>query len=115
VQDNNDASFKAVEGGQADAFVTDDILLFGLIGKSAKPADYEVVGKYISIEPYALMIRKDDGRFKGVVNRALNRVYKSGEIKTIYNRWFVNGERNIPMSLRLKESITQPNSAAAFP
>lgn len=115
VQDNNDASFKAVETSQADAFVTDDILLFGLIAKAAKPADYEVVGKYISIEPYALMIRKDDGRFKGVVNRALQRVYKSGEIKTIYNRWFVNGERNIPMSTRLKESIAQPNSAPAYP
>lgn len=115
VQDNNDASFKAVESGQASAFVTDDILLFGLIAKSAKPADYEVVGKYISIEPYALMIRKDDGRFKGVVNRALQRVYKSGEIQGIYKRWFINSERNIPMSVRLKESIAQPNSSPAYP
>ncbi len=113
--DNNDASFQAVETGKASAFVTDDILLFGLIAKSANRDTYEVVGKYISIEPYAIMMRKGDDSFKQVVNRTLARLYASGEIERIYAKWFENEERRIPMSRFLKEMIVQPNTTAAYP
>ena len=53
-------SFKAVEDGSAIAFPMDDVLLYGLISKSKKPDDFAVVGKYLSVEPYAIMMRKDE-------------------------------------------------------
>ncbi len=115
VLDSNDASFAAVEAGSAQGFVTDDILLFGLIAKSAKPESYEVVGRYLSVEPYAVMMRKGDAPFLRVVNRTLAQMYTSGEAARIYNRWFVNSERKIPISRRLKESFAQPSDAPAFP
>ncbi|MBL8518057.1 MAG: amino acid ABC transporter substrate-binding protein [Betaproteobacteria bacterium] len=115
VLDSNDASFAAVESGAAKAFVTDDILLFGLIAKSAKPETYEVVGQYLSIEPYAIMMRKGDEPFRKVVNSTLAKLYTGGEAARIYNRWFVNNERRIPMSRRLKESFAQPSDAPAYP
>jgi glutamate/aspartate transport system substrate-binding protein len=115
VLDSNDASFAAVESGAAKAFITDDILLFGLIAKSAKPDAYEVVGQYLSVEPYAIMMRKGDEPFRKLVNNTLARLYTGGEAARIYNRWFVNNERRIPMSRRLKESFAQPSDAPAFP
>lgn len=115
VLDSNDASFAAVESGAAKAFITDDILLFGLIAKSAKPDAYEVVGQYLSIEPYAIMMRKGDEPFRKLVNNTLARLYTGGEATRIYNQWFVNKERRIPMSRRLKESFSQPSDAPAYP
>lgn len=115
VLDSNDASFAAVESGAAKAFVTDDILLFGLIAKSAKPDSYEVVGQYLSIEPYAIMMRKGDEPFRKLVNSTLAKLYTGGEAARIYNQWFVNKERRIPMSRRLKESFAQPSDAPAYP
>lgn len=115
VLDSNDASFAAVESGAAKAFVTDDILLFGLIAKSAKPDAYEVVGQYLSIEPYAIMMRKGDEPFRTLVNNTLAKLYTGGEATRIYNQWFVNKDRRIPMSRRLKESFAQPSDAPAYP
>ena len=56
-------SFKAVEDGTALAFPMDDVLLYGLISKSKKPDDFAVVGKYLSVEPYAIMLRRDEPQF----------------------------------------------------
>ncbi len=53
-------SFKAVEEGKAIAFPMDDVLLYGLISKSKNPDDFAVVGKYLSVEPYAIMLRRDE-------------------------------------------------------
>ena len=57
-------SFKAVDDGKAIAFPMDDVLLYGLISKSKKPDDFAVVGKYLSVEPYAIMMRKDEPQFE---------------------------------------------------
>lgn len=57
-------SFKAVEEGNAVAFPMDDVLLYGLISRSRKPDDFAVVGRYLSVEPYAIMLRKDEPQFE---------------------------------------------------
>ena len=61
----------------------DDVLLYGLISKAKKPDDFAVVGKYLSVEPYAIMMRRDEPQFEKIVNRALNELFQSGEIRTI--------------------------------
>jgi glutamate/aspartate transport system substrate-binding protein len=100
-------SFLSVESGRAAAFAMDDVLLYGLVAKSKKPKDYEVVGDYLSYDPYGIMYRKGDADFGVVVSRALAGLMRSGEINKIYDKWFIgklpSGETiGMPMSPLLK-------------
>ena len=100
-------SFLTVESGRAVAFSMDDVLLYGLIAKAKKPKDFEVIGDYLSYDPYGIMFRKNDSDFAVVANRALSKLMASGEINKIYDRWFVDklpsGEViGMPMSPLLK-------------
>jgi len=100
-------SFLTVESGRAAAFSMDDVLLYGLIAKAKKPKDFEVVGDYLSYDPYGIMFRKNDSDFAVVANRALSKLMASGDINKIYDKWFIgklpSGETiGMPMSPLLK-------------
>ena len=112
--DHND-SFKAVADGTAVAFPMDDVLLYGLISKSAKPDDFVVVGKYLSVEPYAIMMRKDEPQLERVVDRALTDLFQSGEIRRIYAKWFATKDLTVPLNSLLKEAFSAPNTYPAWP
>lgn len=108
-------SFLAVETGRADAFPMDDILLYSLKVNAKIPNDFEVVGDFLTDDPYGIMIRRDDPSFKKLVDNAIRRVYKSGEINKIYTRWFQlptppNGVNlGVPMSEALRRLIRNPD------
>ena len=110
-------AFRMVETGRAVAFVMDDILLYGLIAQSPSPKDYVISSEAFSIEPYGLMVRKDDKAFKKVVDDALVQVFKSGEINAIYAKWFQKPipprgvNLNLPMSAQMKKVIAKPTSS----
>jgi glutamate/aspartate transport system substrate-binding protein len=112
---DHDESFRAVEEGRAVAFPMDDVLLYGLISKAAKPREFAVVGKYLSVEPYAIMMRKDEPQLERIVNRALNELFQSGEIRRVYARWFATRELSVPMNQYLKEAFSVPNTHPAWP
>ncbi len=108
-------SFKAVDEDKAVAFLMDDVLLYGLISKSKKPDDFAVVGKYLSVEPYAIMLRKDEPAFEKIVNRALIDLFQSGEIRRIYAKWFNTKDLVVPLNPYLKEAFAAPNTFPAWP
>src|SRR5436189_749595 len=81
-------AFQMVETGRAAAFVMDDILLYSLAAQSRSPKDYDISPEALSVEPYGIMLRKDDTEFKKVVDAAMTQIYKSGEINKIYAKWF---------------------------
>lgn len=108
-------SFKAVDEGKAVAFLMDDVLLYGLISKAKKPDDFAVVGKYLSVEPYAIMLRKDEPGFEKIVNRALIDLFQSGEIRRIYAKWFNTKDLVVPLNPYLKEAFLTPNTYPAWP
>jgi glutamate/aspartate transport system substrate-binding protein len=112
--DHND-SFKAVAEGKAVAFPMDDVLLYGLISKSSKADDFAVVGKYLSVEPYAIMMRKDEPQLERVVNHALTDLFQSGEIRRIYAKWFATKDLTVPLNSLLKENFSTPNTYPAWP
>jgi len=113
-KDHNE-SFAAVADGRAVAFPMDDVLLYGLISKASKPDDFAVVGKYLSVEPYAIMLRKDEPAFERLVDRTLNEMFQSGEIRRLYARWFSTKELTVPMNQYLKEAFAVPNTYPAWP
>ena len=108
-------SFLAVETGRAVAFPMDDILLYSLVASAKNPGDYVVIGEFLSDDPYAIMVRKDDAEFKKLVDSAVGNIYKSGEINKIYAKWFQSKippkgiNLNFPMSDGLKEAFKNPN------
>ena len=108
-------SFKAVDEGRAVAFPMDDVLLYGLISKARKPDDFAVVGRYLSVEPYAIMLRRDEPQFERIVNRALIDLFQSGEIRRIYAKWFATKDLNVPLNQYLKEAFQAPNTHPAWP
>lgn len=112
-------SFLLLETDRAVAFVMDDNLLAGLIATSKKPGDYAVVGEVLNVEPIAVMVRKDDSEFKKLADDTIKAMMKSGELATLYDKWFMspippkNISMNFPMSEKLKELIKNPSDAPA--
>jgi glutamate/aspartate transport system substrate-binding protein len=78
----------ALETDRVDAYSTDHILLYGLIEKSRTPDEFTVVGDFLSYDPYALMVPRNESDFELVGKRALAAIFRSGEINEIYERWF---------------------------
>jgi glutamate/aspartate transport system substrate-binding protein len=110
-------AFQMVETGRAVAFVMDDILLYSLAAQSRSPGDYAISTVALSVEPYGIMLRKDDVSFKKVVNAAMTSLYKSGQINPIYEKWFLKPvppkgiNLNVPMSDQFKRVIANPTDS----
>ena len=100
-----------VETGRAVAFGMDDILLYGLRASSQNPASLAVVGDPIQVEPYAIMLRRDDPTFKKLVDGTLASLIKSGEFTKLYTKWFQSPippkgiNLNAPMSQELIDNL----------
>ena len=100
-----------VQTGRALAFAMDDILLYGLKASAANPADFDVVGEAIQVEPYAIMLRKDDPAFKKLVDDTIASLVRSGEFETLYKKWFQSPippkgiNLNAPMSKELRDNL----------
>jgi glutamate/aspartate transport system substrate-binding protein len=105
---DHDESFAMLKEGKADAFATDDVLLYGLVATTKTADQYHVVGEYLSYDPYGLMYRKDDPDFAAIVDRTFSRLAQSRELIQLYNKWFQQrlptGETlDLPMSPQLEE------------
>jgi glutamate/aspartate transport system substrate-binding protein len=112
-KDHSD-SFLLLESGRADAFVMDGQILAGLISKAKNPGDFAIVGEPLSVEPIAIMYRKDDPAFKKVVDDSVRALAKSGEVAKLYDKWFMqpippgNTKVNLPASDATKAAWANP-------
>jgi glutamate/aspartate transport system substrate-binding protein len=113
-KDHADA-FLLLESGRADAFVMDDNILAGLIANAKNPKDFQIVGEVLSVEPIAVMVRKDDAPMKKVVDDTIRDMMKSGALEKLYAKWFMspipprNTNVNLPMGATLKGLFSSPN------
>jgi ABC-type amino acid transport substrate-binding protein len=85
---DHDKGFLALQAGEIDAYASDRTILVGLLVRENAADKFGVTDQQFSYEPYALMLRRNDSAFRLVVNRALARVYRSGDIVPIYSKWF---------------------------
>jgi ABC-type amino acid transport substrate-binding protein len=103
-----------VEKGEADGFAMDDVLLYGLIAGRPDPSKLKVVGKFLTIEPLAIMFGKEDADFKRLVDDEMKRLIASREAHAIFERWFAkpippkNTALNLPMNYLLKDFWKYP-------
>ena len=111
-------AFQMVETGRAVGFAMDDILLASLVASSRNPSEFVISDFALSLpEPYGIMMRKDDPTFKKVVDDAISRLYKSGEINKIYAKWFTQPvppkgiNMNLPVSPQMKNLFANPTDS----
>jgi glutamate/aspartate transport system substrate-binding protein len=96
--------------GKADAFATDDILLYGLIARHKAQSQFKVVGDYLSYDPYGIMFRKGEPQLAAVVERAFRKLGSNRDLVPLYNKWFVSrlptGEKlNVAISPQLEDAF----------
>jgi glutamate/aspartate transport system substrate-binding protein len=110
-------AFQMVETGRAVAFSMDDILLYSLAAQSRNPGEWAISKDATSVEPYGIMLRRDDPAFKKVVDDSTANLYKSGQINAIYEKWFNKPvppkgiNLNVPMSDALKKTFANPTDS----
>jgi glutamate/aspartate transport system substrate-binding protein len=110
-------AFLMVETGRAAAFVMDDILLASLAANSKAPADYVITGDPLSVEPYGIMLPLNDAAYKKVVDDAMKKIFTSGEIKGIYDKWFMKPippkgiVLNVPLGPIFQKVIDNPTDS----
>ncbi len=103
-----------VEKSESDAFIMDDVLLYGLIASRAQPEKLKVIGKFLTVEPLAIMLPKGDPEFKTILDNEMKRLIVSKEAHTIYDRWFTkpippkNTSLNLPMNYLLRDFWKYP-------
>jgi len=107
---DHEESFSLVADNKADAFATDDVLLYGLIARHNAQRELIVVGDLLSYDPYGVMFRKDDPQLNDVVQRTFRTLAESRDLLEYYHKWFIRktptGERiNLPMSAQLEETF----------
>ena len=110
VANDHAASFAQLQAGQADAFATDDVLLYGLLAQNKAQADYTVIGDFLSYDPYGIMYRKGDTQLARLVNDTFHSLAEDREIERRYNRWFLRKlpsgvSLDLPMSAQLETII----------
>ncbi len=107
---DHEQSYQMLVDGKADAFATDDILLYGLIVRHKSQDKFRVTGDYLSYDPYGIMFRKGEPQLTALVERAFRKLGSNHDLIPLYNKWFVSrlptGERlNVAISPQLEEAF----------
>jgi glutamate/aspartate transport system substrate-binding protein len=108
--EDHEQSYQMLASGKADAFATDDILLYGLIAQHKAQDKMKVVGDYLSYDPYGIMFRKGEPDVAAIVERAFRKLATNHDLVPLYNKWFVarlpTGEKlAVDLSPQLEESF----------
>ena len=110
-------SFLMLETGRAVAQANDDILLAAQVAAAKNPGDYEITKEALSVEPYGIMLRRDDPAFKQLVDATLTRFYQSEDFKKVYDKWFMSPippkgiNLNFPMPPQLQAVLAKPTDS----
>jgi len=113
-------AMEMLAAGQADGFVMDDVLLYGLASARADAAKFRVVGKFLTIEPLSIVLPKNDPELKAIVDEEMKRLITSHEAQAIYERWFMkpiapkNTALNLPMNYLLKDFWKYPSDQVPY-
>jgi ABC-type amino acid transport substrate-binding protein len=111
---DHEQSYQMLAEGKADAFATDDILLYGLIARHKAQDKFRVTGEYLSYDPYGIMFRKGEPQLAAVVERTFRKLGSNRDLIPLYNKWFVSrlptGEKlNVAISPQLEEAFKALN------
>src|SRR5882757_1542066 len=113
---DHEQSYQTLVDGKADAFATDDILLYGLIARHKSQGQFKVTGEYLSYDPYGIMFRKGEPQLTAVVERTFRKLATNHDLVPLYNKWFVarlpTGEK---LMLRSRRNSRKPSRCSTTP
>jgi glutamate/aspartate transport system substrate-binding protein len=115
---DHEQSYQMLSDGKADAFATDDILLYGLIARHKSQDKFRVTGDYLSYDPYGIMFARGEPQLATVVERAFRKLGSNHDLIPLYNKWFVSrlptGERlNVAISPQLEDAFKAMDDSPA--
>jgi glutamate/aspartate transport system substrate-binding protein len=115
---DHEQSYQTLVDGKADAFATDDILLYGLIARHKSQDKFRVTGDCLSYDPYGIMFRKGEPQLSDVVERTFRKLGSNHDLIPLYNKWFVarmpTGERlNVGISPQLEDAFRAMDDSPA--
>lgn len=111
---DNAAAFAALDSGQVEAWITDDILLAAFRAQADDPKRFELLAKRHTLEPLALTVRKNDAAFEGAIDAEMKGLYRDGKAAALYQRWFQTAippkgvVLDLPPNRMLRELFRQP-------
>src|ERR1700704_5312615 len=107
---DHEQSYQTLVDQKADAFATDDILLYGLIAQHKARDKFRVTGDYLSYDPYGIMFRKGEPQLAAVVERTFRKLGSNRDLIPLYNKWVV---ARLPTGEKLNGAIS-PQLEEAF-
>jgi len=115
---DHEQSYQTLVDGKADAFATDDILLYGLIARHKSQDKFRITGDYLSYDPYGIMFRKGEAQLSAVVERTFRKLGSNHDLVPLYNKWFMSrlptGERlNVAISPQLEDAFKAMDDSPA--
>lgn len=111
-------TFSMLSSGSATAVIQNGAILHSLIAKSAHPQDYKIVGTPLAVEPYGIILAKDDTKIKTIADSVILNMWKSGQMDQLYKKWFQspippnNINLNMPPSDIFKYLKTHTNNSS---
>ena len=108
-------AFPLLEQEKADAMVEDETVLMGLRAGSRNPDNYKLIGKYLAVEPFAIMFKNDSSDLKVVADHVMRQLMRTGELARLHAQWFEspippkNVSLDIPLSNLMKDMIKYPS------
>ena len=82
--DTADAALQAVANQDADAAIINAVS--GQIGVVANPA-LQIANPAVTVEPFALVVRSEDGQLLRNLNRVLNQMSETGALDLLITKW----------------------------
>jgi polar amino acid transport system substrate-binding protein len=86
--DDYQAAFTALKERKVDSFLADELLLLRFAQRSGSPQDFALIDDYDLPRTAGFGIKKNEPRFKALVDRTLLDLEASGEAAMIFNTWF---------------------------
>ena len=111
-------AFRMVETGRAAAYAMDDVLLRATVAAARRPEDFVLSDEALSVEPYGIMLSRDDPEFKRVADEAITTLFRTGEIFRLYQRWFLSPippkglNLQLPMHPAMRKVVEHPTDSA---
>lgn len=109
------AAFEMLQNAQADAMVSEEVVLAGLRASVADVSQWKILGNNIGIEAQTIMLAKDDPALKALIDKEIARMINEGELSKLYEKWFMQAlpttgiNYALPMSFLLRDSLRFPS------
>ncbi|OYD51699.1 amino acid ABC transporter substrate-binding protein [Acidovorax kalamii] len=108
--DSTAQGLDALTRREADAVFADDAGLWSPMTRLGKAmGDYQFLEKRLSVEPYSIGLRRQDPRFKELVDQVTRRLIQTGEMAALYKKWFHSDQGTLPMSVFMREALKRPS------